>query len=149
MKYFLFFLLVCPSVFGCYDVNAETISAEFQRANTPPFAPAPPPVTIFGLAADAPFVLYEGSATYYDGVILAFPQIDALTGDTRADIRVYDDEVLIGSVLVPFDAATIDAYTSSETGESNQYSDVVIQAVKDYLEGITENSSVTFVLFLS
>lgn len=42
--------------------------------------------------------------------------------------------------------AEIDAFTGAGSTETDQFHDCVLQFVKDYLEGISENSGVTFSL---
>lgn len=101
------------------------------------------------ISADAIFALEEGSSLRFDHattkvycVAVADLKVDAV----RVDVQVWDGagEVFYGSTSVGFSEGDLEAYSSGESGEYSIFKDVVEQAVADYLDGLTENASVTF-----
>jgi len=102
------------------------------------------------ITSDNGFYLYEGSPTKYDYTLVKmYCPVKVEKDDTiRVDVEVWDTagEVFYGNYPLTFTEAEVEAFTGSGTGEFSQFKNVVEQAVVDYLEGVTENSGITFTI---
>lgn len=96
----------------------------------------------------------DGPVTFEEGSILAYnePEISVSVTVTRVGtvnivMHVYkvSDEIL-ANYQISAPKADIDALTGSGDTETNTFLNAVYLYVKDYLEGITENSGVTFTI---
>lgn len=102
------------------------------------------------ITANDVFILEDGSPlAFKDAPVKIFCPFSVDKDDlTRVDMQVWNDaeDVFYASVTVSFSEAELEAFTGLGTGEFTQMKSVVEQAVKDYLEGITDNSGVTFTI---
>jgi len=102
------------------------------------------------ITANDVFLLETGSALQFkDAPVRVYCPFAVDKDDvTAVDVQVWNDavDVFYGSITVRFTESELEAFTGSGTGEFSQMKSVVEQAVKDYLESITENSGTTFTI---
>ena len=100
------------------------------------------------ISSDADFVLYEGSTTLYTvtAVMVDYSynsvQQTFLCEIQPAVVAVSTSIVAKHTHLIT--KASVDAKTGSGTNPSDKLGNQIDQVIKDYLDGITENSGVTF-----
>ncbi len=94
------------------------------------------------------YVLTEGSKVLYSGLrILSVPTVSDLLGTVEIEARaLFDTDSIANHVSLSFTEAEINAFTSSGTTDRDKFYNQCEQAVKDYLEGLTENSGATFTI---
>lgn len=102
------------------------------------------------ITADNSFVLRDNTKTLFGGVIECYPRLDN-AGETKVDARIIgngseDDGQQIGGIELIFSTAELTAFTASGSDEVAQYYNLCEQAVKDYLEHLTDNSGITFTI---
>lgn len=102
------------------------------------------------ITANDVFVFEAGSAlSFKDAPVRVYCPFAVDKDDVMTvDVQVWNDavDVFYGSITLRFTEAELEAFTGSGTGEFTQMKSVVEQAVKSYLEGIGENSGVTFTI---
>lgn len=96
------------------------------------------------------FILETGSALQFkDAPVRVYCPLAIDRDDVvRVDVQVWNDavDVFYGSITLRFTEAELEAFTGSGSGEYSQFKNCVEQAVKGYLEGISENSGTTFTI---
>lgn len=102
------------------------------------------------ITASDVFILEDGSPLQWkDAPVRVFCPFTVDKDDvTAVDIQVWNDagDTFYQHFTVRFTESELEAFTGSGTGEFTQIKSVVEQAVKDYLEGITDNAGVTFTI---
>ncbi len=80
--------------------------------------------------------------------IYANPTYNPILEQVRCKMLVSDPATtdIIAEFVVVFSKATVDAKTGTGTGDTAKFLNAVYQCVKDHLEAITDNSTVTFTL---
>ena len=99
------------------------------------------------ITADTAFVFYEGSKVTYGTNIQVQYKYDPIQETALCELIAYSSGADIeqnGSYLISITKAEIDAKTGAGTNPSDKMLDQVEQVTIDHLEGITENSAVTF-----
>jgi hypothetical protein len=94
------------------------------------------------------YVLVEGSKVSYNGLnILTVPTVQDEDSAIGVEIRsVTDDGQIQGVLSLSFTSAEIDAFTGSGASDREKFFNQCEQAVKDHLEGITDNLGATFTI---
>ena len=64
----------------------------------------------------------------------------------RLSITAPSTTIVVSEITVVFDKATVDAKTGTGTGDTAKFFSACNQAVKDWLEAIADNSTVTFTI---
>lgn len=78
--------------------------------------------------------------TYYDDIELTGVEVRVIEDVSAVDVRV------LASIRLEFTNTELTAFTASGANDILKYYSLVEQAVKDYLEGLTVNSSATFTI---
>lgn len=103
-----------------------------------------------GISTDGTTWMETGSVRSYDTPkIYAEARYTTLTGQvlirlaiTSAATNIIQDDFYISTTKT-----VLDTYTGTGTGDTAKYQSAVLQYVVDYLEGISENSGITFTIF--
>lgn len=64
----------------------------------------------------------------------------------RLSLTAPSTTIVVAEITVVFDKATIDAKTGTGTGDTAKFFSACNQAVKDWLQAISDNSTVTFTI---
>lgn len=64
----------------------------------------------------------------------------------RLSLTAPSTTIVVSEITVVFDKATVDAKTGTGTGDTAKFFSAVNQCVKDWLEAIADNSTVTFTI---
>ena len=64
----------------------------------------------------------------------------------RLSLTAPSTTIVVAEIMVVFDKATVDAKTGTGTGATAKFFNAVNQCVKDWLEAISDNSTVTFTI---
>ena len=62
----------------------------------------------------------------------------------RLSITAPSTTIVVAEITVVFDKSTVDAKTGTGTGDTDKFLNACHQCVKDWLEAIPDNSTVTF-----
>lgn len=94
------------------------------------------------------YVLEEGLKVEYNGLdIISLPTVIDEEDTVRVEVLpTTDDGQVMGSLLLSFTNAEIAAFTATGTTDRDKFFNQVEQAVKDYLENISDNSGATFTI---
>ncbi len=92
------------------------------------------------------YIVEDGSKSLYSALDLqCVPTIHDDQGVVSVEVRVISDAGNVSAFINPvFTNAEIAAFTPSGTTDRDKFFNQVEQAVVDYLEGFSGNSSVTF-----
>lgn len=98
------------------------------------------------------FAIETGSKTRYAGAaVYSKPRVFADTEKVLVDLDVISDSGsvdgnILGSILVEFDYTDLAAFTPTGANSIEEFYNLVEQAIKDYLEGLAQNSGATFTI---
>jgi hypothetical protein len=102
------------------------------------------------ITSDGQVYLQENEMlSYKEPDIYAFPYYDSVSEVVR--VTVSPSSPLsgfspIGGTTYVFTKSEVNAFTGTGAGDAEKFENAVLQAVKDILDGITENSGVTFTI---
>lgn len=92
--------------------------------------------------------MYEGDKVAYNGLdIYAVPTVFDEDTSVSVQVRIISDTGgMVAALDLTFTNTEVNAFTGSGTTNRDKFFNQVEQAVVDHLEGITDNSGVTFTI---